>query len=132
MACAINLGSSVIITGGYYTLTTVSQYNEAGWLRDLPDLQQGRWNHGCSSYNNDEGTKVGIDINYYSTIIIFQTFLVSGGYDGSDSLSSTELLVETASAWVYSGSLPSPRYGLRGANIDNKIFMTGNNNYYDT
>ena len=94
-------------------------------MRDLPDLQQGRYYHGCSSYNNDEGTKVGIDINYYSTIIIFQTFLVSGGYHGGY-LSSTELLVETASAWVTTGSLPSPRDGLRGANIDNRILMTGN------
>ena len=68
MACAINLGSSVLITGGGYpTVTTrVSQYNEAGWLRDLPNLQQRRWKHGCSSYNNAEGTKVGIDINYYT------------------------------------------------------------------
>ena len=95
-------------------------------MRDLPGLQQGRRFHGCSSYNNAEGTKVGIDINYYSTMIIFQTFLVSGGWTGSDELSSTELLVETASAWVYTGSLPSPRYAPRGANIDNKVLMTGN------
>ena len=116
----------MLITGGVNTLTTVSQYNEAGWLRDLPDLQQRRYSHGCSSYNNDEGTKVGIDINYCSTIIIFQTFLVSGGWDGGNPLDSTELLVETASAWVYSGQLPSARRGLRGANIDNKVLMTGN------
>ena len=116
----------MVLTGGRFTLTTVSQYNEAGWVRDLPELQQGRRYHGCSSYNNDEGTKVGIDINYYSTIIIFQTFLVSGGYSGSDNLSSTELLVESSSAWVYTGSLPSPRHALRGANIDNKVLMTGN------
>ena len=51
-------------------------------------------------------------------------YLVSGGYNG-DYLSSTELLMETASAWVLTGELPSPRYGLRGANIDNRIFMTG-------
>ena len=95
-------------------------------MRDLPDLQQGRRSHGCSSYNNAEGTKVGIDINYYSTIIIFQTFLVSGGWNAIDYLSSTELLVESASAWVYTGELPSPRRGLRGANIDNKVLMTGN------
>ena len=129
MACAINLGSTVLVTGGEDTKTvtgshtTVSQYNEAGWVRDLPQLQQGRWNHGCSSYNNAEGTKVGIDINYYRTIIIFQTYLVAGG---SYHLSSTELLVETASAWVYTGELPSPREGLRGANIDNRVLMTGN------
>ena len=52
-------------------------------------------------------------------------YLVSGGYTGSYSLSSTELLMESASAWVLTGELPSPRYGLRGANIDNKIIMTG-------
>ena len=119
----------MLVTGGYYTRTTVSQYNEAGWVRDLPQLQQGRYLHGCSSYNNAEGTKVGIDINYYRTIIIFQTYLVAGGETNSgsdDYLSSTELLVETASAWVYTGELPSPRHGLRGANIDNRVLMTGN------
>ena len=70
---------------------------------------------------------VDIDINVSSCpLIIFQTFLVSGGYDVSNYLSSTELLVETASAWILTGELPSPRYGLRGATIDNKVFMTGN------
>ena len=117
----------MLITGGQDTRTTVSQYNETGWQRDLPGLQQGRQFHGCSSYMNAEGTKVGIDINHYSTLIIFQTFLVSGGWNGSDDLSSTELLVETSSAWIYTGELPSPRSGLRGANIDNKVLMTGNN-----
>ena len=34
--------------------------------------------------------------------------------------------METASAWVLTGDLPSPRIGLRGANIDNKVLMTGN------
>ena len=51
--------------------------------------------------------------------------LVTGGQYG-DSLSSTELLVETATTWVYTGELPSPRYGLHGANIDNRVLMTGN------
>ena len=60
MACAINLGSSVIITGGDYYPTTVSQYNEAGWVRDLPSLLQERKDHGCSYYNKDDGTKVSI------------------------------------------------------------------------
>ena len=51
--------------------------------------------------------------------------LVTGGYDGSDRLSSTELLVENAPAWVFTGELPSPRSALRGSNIENKIVMTG-------
>ena len=56
--------------------------------------------------------------------MIFQTLLVAGGNEGA-LLSSTELLVGTASAWVLTGELPSPRSGLRGANIDNTVFMTG-------
>ena len=59
-------------------------------------------------------------------LIIYQTYIVSGGWAGSDDFSSTELLVETGSAWVRTGELPSPRVGLRGANIDNKVVMTGN------
>merc|ERR1719400_1602235 len=73
-ACAINLGSSVILTGGYSTSRTVSEYNETGWVRDLSDLLQGRFSHGCSSYDNNDGTK---------------TLLVAGG-SSSDWLSSTE------------------------------------------
>ena len=123
-ACAINLGSSVIITGGHITLTTVSEYNEEGWVKDLPFLQQSRYNHGCTYFKNDERTKVDFEIFFYSRMI-FQTMLVTGGWTGSDFLSSTELLVGTASSWVLTGDLPSPRYGLRGANIDNRVIMTG-------
>ena len=56
-----------------------------------------------------------------------QTYLVTGGYIwGSDFFSSTELLVKTAASWVFTGHLPSPRGGLKGANIDGRILMTGN------
>ena len=66
-----------------------------------------------------------VDNIIYSTLITFQTLLVTGGW----AISSTELLVETAPAWIFTGELPSPRHGLRGANIDNKVVMTGNNNH---
>ena len=70
MACAINLGSSVTLTGGSnYPYTGVSEYNKAGWVRDLPPLQQERWTNGCCYYNNEEETKVTIDINYSPIII---------------------------------------------------------------
>ena len=65
-------------------------------------------------------------ILYIYIIFLFQTLLVAGGYDSDSDLSSTELLVGEASAWVLTGELPSPRDGLRGANIDNKVLMTGN------
>ena len=66
----------------------------------------------------------------YCDVIMCQTYLVTGGYNGkathTDPLNSTELLVEKATAWTFSGQLPTPRDGLRGANIDGRILMTGN------
>ena len=52
------MGTYVLLTGGLYTPTTVSQYNQDGWVRDLPDLLQGRWEHGCSYFVNNEGSQV--------------------------------------------------------------------------
>ena len=73
---------------------------------------------------NEAGTKVNIDSNSCG-VIIFQTLLVTGGYDDGK-LSSTELLVENSAKWIYSGELPTPRNALRGANIDQRVIMTGN------
>ena len=59
------MGSTVILTGGVDTeavaLSTVSEYGEAGFIRYLPDLNQGRYFHGCSHYEDGEGRKVNID-----------------------------------------------------------------------
>ena len=57
--------------------------------------------------------------------------MVTGGWDyladGWDSLDTTELLLPSATSWVYSyANLPSPRHRLRGATLNNKIVMTGN------
>ena len=69
-ACAINLGVSLIITGGgYRPYNRVTEYNEAGWVRDLPPLLTGRIHHGCSYFVNNKGTKVDIYINYFTLII---------------------------------------------------------------
>ena len=55
-----------------------------------------------------------------------QRYLVTGGSGGiSGDLASSELLYQDASQWVYAGSLPSARYGLRGATLDNKLIITG-------
>jgi len=113
-ACAINLGSSVILAGGYDSPTRVSEYGEAGFIRFLPNLNHGRvFGHGCSHYEDAEGRK---------------TYLVSGGYNGGY-FSSTEVLLETGTAWTLTGRLPSRRSGLQAARIDNKIVMTGGQGY---
>ena len=119
----------MILTGGVDSRgeprNMVSEYSESGFTH-LPQLQQGRGDHGCSYFDNEEGTKVDIDSNSCG-VIIFQTFLVTGGWDSRYSdLSSTELLKTNAVSWIFSGELPTPRTGLRGANIDQKVIMTGN------
>ena len=53
--------------------------------------------------------------------------MVTGGQVlGQDvALDSTELLVQGASSWTSSGSLPTPRYNFAGATLNNKIIVTG-------
>ena len=51
--------------------------------------------------------------------------LVTGGYSNDEFISSTELLEDGSSEWVEASPLPLPRGGLRGVNIGNKLFVTG-------
>ena len=64
------MDSSVIITGGYERSLSnrVTEYNEAGHVRDLPSLNQERSNHGCSYYDNSEGTKVNKCLDVVSVV----------------------------------------------------------------
>ena len=57
-ACSIPLDDSVILTGGWNTLTTVSEYNTTGWMRDLAPLTQGRRVHSCTSFLSASGERV--------------------------------------------------------------------------
>ena len=117
----------MILTGGVDSRgeprNMVSEYSESGFTH-LPQLQQGRGDHGCSYFDNEEGTKVDINCESFR-VVIFQTFLVTGGYDGYSIISSTELLTEKTSTWTKTGDLPSPRTSLRGTNIDQRVVMTG-------
>ena len=45
----------------------------------------------------------------------------------SSELDSTELLLPSATSWTYSAALPSPRWQLRGATLNNKVVVTGTN-----
>ena len=47
-----------MITGGYYNeadkhLKTVSVYNKTGFVGNIANLINHRWNHGCTSYVAD-------------------------------------------------------------------------------
>ena len=49
------------MTGGVIdgeTSATVSIYDRKGWLRDLPNLQTARRDHGCGHYVDDSNRVV--------------------------------------------------------------------------
>ena len=55
-------------------------------------------------------------------------YLVTGGYNDPDKIDSTEIYNPSLSTWTVAGArLPSPRTGLRAANIDNRILIFGKN-----
>ena len=54
----------------------------------------------------------------------FQTLLVTGGVDGDNNLSSTEILTLNSGDWRSAASLTSPRR-LSGATLGNSVFVFG-------
>ena len=52
-ACSIQFEDYFVLTGGYYTLRTVSLYMASGWIGDLPNLNFRRHSHACGHYYND-------------------------------------------------------------------------------
>ena len=117
----------MIVTGGWDNPTRVDVYNMNGWSRELPELNTGRYLHGCGKYMNTDDKMVncitGNNQYQYSHI---QVYLVTGGRTGSNFLSSTETLEEGAGSWTPAGVLPVALFGLRGVSLNNNIFMTGN------
>ena len=58
-SCAINEGSSVVVTGGFYANRIVARYNRNGFVEYLPSLSgRGRNYHACGMYINGNNQKV--------------------------------------------------------------------------
>ena len=57
--------------------------------------------------------------------VVVQVYIVTGGYDDNDYLSSTETLTAGSSEWQYAGALPSARAALSGVTIDNQFYVLG-------
>ena len=99
-------------------------YSMSGWKRNLADLNVGRQYHACASYNDRYGHKVNITFTFYIFMeIIFQTYLVTGGFTGNETTKSTEIF--TDGAWTEVGALPRARNGLRATNVNNMIYLLG-------
>ena len=119
----------VLITGGEdgFSSRSVQKYNEQGWIRDLPQMQQGRKHHGCGYYINDNNDLVRWTNVSPVLSLSFKVYLVSGGTypEINNNVASTEVLVHGKSSWSYVGELPRSNYGLRGISFNNTVIMTG-------
>jgi len=122
-ACSISLDDEVVITGGRNfpkALTRVSRYDRDGVMRNMPSLNQGRYEHACASYFT----------------LGEQVLMVTGGIredrnheEGENIiLDSTELLkLASGIAWqeVTSARLPRPMNGMRVETVDNRVLLFG-------
>ena len=69
----------MIITGGYYTESTVTRYGENGYISDLPTLNTGRYSHGCTSFITC-GKKVILYLCSWKMTVFFLLVLSCGGW----------------------------------------------------
>ena len=51
-------------------MNTVSRYDTAGYVEDLPSLNEGRWNHGCGVYSVSSGDQVSITLHYTILLLL--------------------------------------------------------------
>ena len=58
------VGENYIITGGVsyseddWALNAVAEYSQTGFVRYLPNMIQGRYQHACSYFTNENEEKV--------------------------------------------------------------------------
>ena len=56
-----------------------------------------------------------------------QVLLVTGGHNNNDGTLATTEVMKTGGTWRLTAPLPSARYGLRAAVVNNNIFVFGEN-----
>ena len=67
-ACAIDLGYSVVVTGGGSQVLgdkKVTRYNGGGFVEDLPDLIVARRRHACAYFVNADNQMVESEVFVY-------------------------------------------------------------------
>jgi len=101
--------NTVIVTGGHDVWTMVTRYSADGSSEVFPPLNEGRDNHACGSYLDKSGTRV---------------LIVTGGYY-EYFISSTEVLVGSASTWTTVNPFPFALVGMRGVTVNNMFYVLG-------
>ena len=67
-ACLIDEGDTFLLVGGFQQENRVSRYNIDGWLENLDDLNTGRFNHGCTQYQEHLFKDWILDLNRHAQI----------------------------------------------------------------
>ena len=89
----------------------MSIYNTEGWVEYLPQLKEGRRQHGCASYVDEQQSQV---------------LLVTGGLDVSlEEIDTTEILSSSSQEWIHVGRLPAAVQGIRALTIGNVVYASG-------
>ena len=74
MSCGVDMGDLYVVIGGtkkkknYKEITRgirkVGLYNDNGFVRNLPDLVMGRYEHACAGFQDINGDMVGVILFY--------------------------------------------------------------------
>ena len=65
-SCGVDMGDQYVVIGGEPQVGSrnVTLYNDYGFVRNLPDLVLGRWNHACAGFQDINGDMVGLIFLY--------------------------------------------------------------------
>ena len=121
------------LTGNWYDSTSskVTKYGLGGFREELPPLNKGRWDHGCSGYYNEDNKFVllvtgGFVKNpggIFSKPIL--RFYCSNDTD-RERTSSTEIFkVGVSTRWLEVSPLPSTLASPMAVSLDNNIYLLG-------
>ena len=129
-ACGIadEENSQFYVTGGVFTERKVSLYGTDGYKRDLPDLNHGRYNHGCAGFHRNNNLVILILMLIIVIHRIPQVLMVAGGGKYRVNYQRTTEIFEVgrSSQWKEVASTPRKTYvRVEGATIDNTVFMIG-------
>ena len=101
-----------MLTGGAFSQVSVQRYDEDGFVETLPELNMGRFHHGCSTYLQDDK----------------KVYIVTGGRPSAQEefTSTTEILTEGNTKWRLTGHLPAGLFVGRMTTLDSRVFFFGN------
>ena len=104
----------------YIHLLHYCRYNHAGFVEELPQLPETRWNHACAALPSTKVRPLPPMMSHFKAII------VAGGLTSNSSFTSSVIaLVLGASDWTPLASLPRPWRGAGAVIVGGKMWVSG-------